>query len=64
MTAKPARGLSWTTRSPLLFARGADLLAGALVLDEEAAQRGLVEGAHFRHYQGVQMIGSGPDDLG
>lgn len=50
--------------SPLLFARGASLLCGSEVCDEELALRSLAQGAHFRQFGGVKMIACDAAGLG
>ena len=45
-----------TPFSKLLFDRGATLLCGAEVVDEDAALQSLAQGAHFRQFGGVKMI--------
>lgn len=42
--------------SPVLFGRGVDVICGATVTDEEAMLRGLMQGGHFRQFEGVRML--------
>ena len=52
-----------TPFSRLLFDRGASVLCGAEVCDEEAALHSLAQGAHFRQFAGVKMIACTRDGL-
>ncbi len=52
-----------TPLSPLLFARGAKLLCGTEVVDEDAALRALGQGAHFSQFGGVKCLAATPADF-
>jgi uncharacterized protein (DUF4213/DUF364 family) len=45
-----------TPLSPLLFDYGISILAGARVVDEEAALRTITQGGSFQQVQGVQLV--------
>jgi uncharacterized protein (DUF4213/DUF364 family) len=45
-----------TPLSPVLFARGASLLSGTRVMDEEAVLRTVAQGATFQQVEGVRLL--------
>jgi uncharacterized protein (DUF4213/DUF364 family) len=45
-----------TPLSPVLFAHGATLLSGVQVVDEQAVQRTVAQGATFQQVEGVRLL--------